>query len=653
MNAMTTYAGRALAAACTLWAAGAAHAVGEPYDVVATSYPSAVQASLNWQADGADLQGFRIERRIAGSRAWIAVASLNSAVARSWVDGGLRYDTAYEYRVTALRTGSPAGGSPSLTAVLNTPSPTATQPDYDAAAAPRNLDAQPLAARSILLAWTDVTPDETGFRVERRAPGGNWSALGLTAPNVRTWRDDSVQPATSYEYRVFAERSGQVALPSLPKTATTPAAAQAFTIKFVDAVNGLDTNAGTEAAPYKTIQRAADVVAAGGTVLVRAGLYTRTNGFAVVAISRSGLATSPTTYKAYPGERPKVRTTKGLHYAGFDVRHVEYVVVDGFEIEGHLNDVTVAEADAAYATHKATGKTPGPVTSSCGVSVEGRIANQPIPTPHHIVLRNLWIHDHPLCGIGAMGADYLTVENNRISNVGRYSTLGGSGISFQSSKPIDGDTTTPKMIIRNNVVSEAINDYPCNCYSFKQPTDGNGIIIDVQTAAGYFGKTVIANNIVFNNGGRGIHVYKSNNVDVLFNTTVRNSTKEITGDGEITSQNSTNVRVYNNIMAARTDRPLNLLAYAAPADAATVDFNFNVMLGGNRYTASTGLTGGANNRVADPQFIAETGPQAHRLKPTSPALNSAWNGVAAPATDAYLAPRPRGGVADVGAVESF
>jgi len=56
---------------------------------------------------------------------------------------------------------------------------------------------------------------------------------------------------------------------------------------WVDVVNGLDTNAGTQALPYKTIKKAHDQTDA-QTAMVRAtGLYTRANGMYGISITKS------------------------------------------------------------------------------------------------------------------------------------------------------------------------------------------------------------------------------------------------------------------------------------------------------------------------------------------------------------------------------
>ena len=56
------------------------------------------------------------------------------------------------------------------------------------------------------------------------------------------------------------------------------------------ATTGSDTNAGTAAAPFKTLQRASNAVAAGDSVVIHAGTYT---GFVVDAV---GTQAAPITF---------------------------------------------------------------------------------------------------------------------------------------------------------------------------------------------------------------------------------------------------------------------------------------------------------------------------------------------------------------------
>jgi hypothetical protein len=70
---------------------------------------------------------------------------------------------------------------------------------------------------------------------------------------------------------------------------------------FYVATNGSDSNAGSLARPFKTIQKAANLAQPGDTVFVRGGTYRET-----VRPSRSGTGSSPIAFKAYGSEKVTV-----------------------------------------------------------------------------------------------------------------------------------------------------------------------------------------------------------------------------------------------------------------------------------------------------------------------------------------------------------
>src|SRR5689334_21541756 len=79
----------------------------------------------------------------------------------------------------------------------------------------------------------------------------------------------------------------------------TADAATAATTYYV-ATTGSDSGAGTLAAPFATIQKAIDTVAAGGTIAVRGGTYALT---ANLQITKSGTAAAPITLTRYGTEK--------------------------------------------------------------------------------------------------------------------------------------------------------------------------------------------------------------------------------------------------------------------------------------------------------------------------------------------------------------
>jgi hypothetical protein len=412
---------------------------------------------------------------------------------------------------------------------------------------------------------------------------------------------------------------------------TPSAGGQVF---YVDGAKGQDGNPGTLDRPWKTLQHAADTLLPGQTVEVRAGVYSGM-GSTVVEITRSGNADQWITYKAYPGEHPKIAVGM-TNWQGIEIKSASYIVVDGFEIVGHQSEVTLDKAMNEM-------RHPTPYASSSGIAVESRDLKAPIAT--HIIIRHLSVHDHPLGGISVMGADYVTVEDNRVYHNGFYSSYGGSGISLFVPRDSDTNTHDYKLIVQRNVVWDNANLVPCGCWDYKAPTDGNGIILDTFNQNHYAGRSLIINNIVYGNGGRGIHVFHAGNADIAFNTTVGNSVIAGTGEGEITVINSDRVNVWNNIMVARSDRPAN-----STRDSTHFDISHNLVFGGTGFSPSPG---GHDNRLdTSPEFVVGEGLDRFKLAAGSPAVDAAGAELPAPATDVFGTRRPLGVRADIGAVES-
>src|SRR4051794_15426126 len=82
-----------------------------------------------------------------------------------------------------------------------------------------------------------------------------------------------------------------------------PSIADAAVTTYYVAPGGSDSNAGTLAAPFATIQKAVGAVAAGGTIALRGGTYQLAS---TVTIAKSGTASAPITLTAYQSERPVI-----------------------------------------------------------------------------------------------------------------------------------------------------------------------------------------------------------------------------------------------------------------------------------------------------------------------------------------------------------
>ncbi|MEW6210199.1 MAG: choice-of-anchor D domain-containing protein [Acidobacteriota bacterium] len=89
--------------------------------------------------------------------------------------------------------------------------------------APTNLVATAIDSNRIDLQWMDNSDNEQGFRIERSLDGSNFQTLATTGPNTTTFSDTTVDPNTTYFYRVFAFNNFGSSAPSNIASATTPA----------------------------------------------------------------------------------------------------------------------------------------------------------------------------------------------------------------------------------------------------------------------------------------------------------------------------------------------------------------------------------------------------------------------------------------------
>jgi Right handed beta helix region len=100
---------------------------------------------------------------------------------------------------------------------------------------------------------------------------------------------------------------------------------------FYVATTGKDSNLGTQAAPWGTIQHSADTARAGSTVYVRGGVYEE-----LVSINASGDASEGfITFRSYPGETA-ILDASHLIPSGrtgvLTIHNKSYVSIQGFEI---------------------------------------------------------------------------------------------------------------------------------------------------------------------------------------------------------------------------------------------------------------------------------------------------------------------------------
>ena len=374
---------------------------------------------------------------------------------------------------------------------------------------------------------------------------------------------------------------------------------------------------------YPTIQAAVDAASPGDMIVVADGTYNE-----AVTIAKPNLTLRSENLHgakiAGGPDRDAVRLREGANY----------ITIDGFDITAGHNGVHAHEARMDHVLN------------------------------HHTTVRNCHIHDCGAGGVQLNQGDYRLVENNVVDHCAAVAPWCSSGISI--CVPIAEDREPGfHIVIRGNILYRNSNP--------PGGTDGNGIIIDSfrhaysgGTDGDYPNSTLVENNVSYDNGARGIHVFRSAHVVVRNNTVYHNNwdlTSDATWRGELSCVDSSDVKWHNNI--AVTDSGVN------PHNTALLDgdvgryHNQDVEWVGNLLFDSAAPASqsiklasdadkaailASNTLGPDPQFVAPGGgPDADfRLAAGSPAIG-AGRAANAPADD--LLGMLRDAQPDVGAYE--
>jgi hypothetical protein len=442
---------------------------------------------------------------------------------------------------------------------------------------------------------------------------------------------------------------------------------------YVSATGDDKANGLSPATAFATPQRAADVAKAGDVVMIMNGLYKNATAAdpgnvpkelidnvrwrpwrmpkagTTLEIRSQGTSSEWVVFRNYPGHSPVLYNDgTGWQVIKIDVP-AAYVEIRGLQIKGNASVNKLADAEADWAIDRKDGVMyHGAATFNAnGVIVDNRagvdnkVGMEGDPRVHHLRLINNDIYDHSGAGVTLMAAEYVTIEGNRAYNNCHFMRYGASGLStlypwnwdrgtghkiFYVGNTAYNNRTDVKHGIRfldmnGNIIPRATND---------RYTDGNGIIVDVnRNSAGtrfvkyapYVGRTLVQNNLVFNNGGSGIHAVDSHHVDIFYNTAYLNSASPHLEYSQIYTYGSADVRISHNIMVApvaniaagEKPEPVNQLK----GDNVNVTYDHNLYFGGNIAPSL-----GDGDRIGDPLFIngsRDPNVADFRLRLTSPA----------------------------------
>lgn len=375
---------------------------------------------------------------------------------------------------------------------------------------------------------------------------------------------------------------------------------------------------------FRSLQKAADLVQPGDVVLIGNGTYTnadKSNGSAVLNITRSGKPDAWITWRARPGHRPEIRP---VGWCGIQVSG-SYQVIDGLSVIGNNDSIVLLKAQ-----EDAKNPTPDPYYNTNGIFFNGR-GRKPDEKPHHLVIRNCVVGKCAGGGIVGIEMDYLTVEDCQVYENAWFMRYGGSGITTLNNWAHD-DAPGYHIIIQRNFVWNNKTLVPWE--KIGKLSDGNGILLDVtdqNQAQGatnpnadaavkpagtpattpvsvtatpapekpkrgsgrppdWKGRALIANNVSAFNGGSGIHTFRTSHVDIINNTTYHNGS--IVGYQELFPNRSDDVVILNNIIVPR------------PGGKVTSNNrNTNIRWDYNLYPAAQDVFVGSHDVVANPRFI--------------------------------------------------
>lgn len=325
-----------------------------------------------------------------------------------------------------------------------------------------------------------------------------------------------------------------------------------FATNYYVSPSGDDDANGQLETPFQTIQRATYAVGPGDTVFIRNGTYSYNYPESlIVFLTISGTAGNPITFKNYPEETP-VLQMNGSNWGAIKLNGCDYIIIDGLTIIGNNDNITLEYAQSQQTIIG------NPATAGNGIAIDAQYENE-VNKPHHVVVRNCTVSKCGGGGIYSYGADYTTIENNTIFECAWYTPYGNSGISMYQNNNSDATTGIKNFIVGNTCYRNQ-NFIPW--FVTNSILDGNGIIIDDNrntqnnsNSGIYTGQTYVANNLVFDNGGRGIHCYESDNVIIANNTCFKNCQSPFVKDGEFTAFDSSNITYVNNIASPDINVP--------------------------------------------------------------------------------------------------
>jgi parallel beta-helix repeat protein len=412
--------------------------------------------------------------------------------------------------------------------------------------------------------------------------------------------------------------------------------------------SGNDSNPGTEAQPWKTIQKAANTLTAGDTVYIKAGSY-----YERVQPQKSGSAGNYITYTAYPGDTVIIDgsgISLPYDWGGlFDISNRSYIKVSGLQI-----------------------KNAGPNDNNCGILVD---------YGNYITLENNYTYNTTSSGIGVWDSSNITldgnevelacndgeqecisvavtdtfvVKNNHVHNGGPGS-IGAEGICLKDGSR-NGKAYNNRVhdMNRLGIYLDAWDKHTYNIEVYSNivyDINGNDGITLASESGGLLENITIYNNIVYNADENGIAITRNGdsathpmkNITIINNTFYNNGSPDWGGGIGVDNPNLQSAVIRNNIVSQNVFYSI-IVEPDSPMGNITIDHN--LIHGFRDYDDETR---GSNYVEGDPLFVNASAANFH-LQSNSPAID-AGSSSSAPGSDYDGNTRPSGSGYDIGAFE--
>ena len=362
-----------------------------------------------------------------------------------------------------------------------------------------------------------------------------------------------------------------------------------------------DSNSGSEASPWKTIQKAANTLVAGDTVYVKVGIYQElyagfpTSYNPAIKPQKSGTAGNYITYMAYPGDSVII----DQQYKG-GIFYVEksYIKISGFELRNGMGGI-VTSGNASHiiiennnihdmdAVHGANNG--GIYFTPCSYC---QVRNNSIHDIYVNGTNTQFIDGANSSAIHSYNMEFITIENNEFYNV--Y-----NGVFHKSSSGKTG------ALIKGNLIHDVTR----------------GLFYDVMGSGDdpHINQRVTGNIIYNAKSGIALaaHSYDTagrvNDGFKVWNNVI------VASDGGIGVNNAKNVEIYNNIIVGPTK-------YAGFATQDGVLFNYfdnNIYFNVSKWATDVYITGKEKYYYSFAAWQAGSGFDANSLSENPNFVNAA------------------------------